>query len=102
MIGTDEPSATARAHIEALIYGSAVITCDLLMRTLPCAFAKNTHMSKRRHTHILLTLPVMDDEGPFPGIDWPNPGVGELGIDGHDDVQLSRCEPTLAGGSLLS
>lgn len=29
----------------------------------------------------------------------PPPGVGELGIDGQNDVQLSRRrEPTLAGG----
>lgn len=48
-----------------------------------------------KHTLSLFTLPVMDDEGPVPGIDGPTPGVGELGIDHQDDVQLSRCEPTL-------
>lgn len=37
MIGTDEPSAKARAHVEALIYGGVVITCDLPTCTLPCA-----------------------------------------------------------------
>lgn len=67
MIGTDEPSATARAHIEALIYGSVVITCDLLMCTLPCAFANthlNTHAGARTSSS---PSPVMDDEGPIPG-----------------------------------
>lgn len=43
MIGTDEPSANARAHVEALIYGSVVIVRDLPMCTLPCAFT-HTHM----------------------------------------------------------
>lgn len=93
MIGTDEPSANARAHVEALIYGSVVIVRDLPMCTLPCAFThtyartcKHKHTT-RAHTctHFLLTLPVMDDEGPFPGI-------GELGTDGQDDLQLRRAQ----------
>lgn len=66
MIGTDEPSATARAHVEALIYGSGVITCDLLMCTLPCAFANtrlNTHAGARTSSS---PSPVMDDGGAFP------------------------------------
>lgn len=50
----------------------------------------HTHIRRhtQAHTHILLTLPVMDDEGPVPGIDGPTPGVGESGTDGQDDVQL--------------
>lgn len=42
----------------------------------------------------------MDDEGSVRGIDGPNPGVGELAIDGQDDVRLWRREPTLVGGLL--
>lgn len=57
-----------------------------------------TQVCTHLQTHILLTQPVMDDEGPVRGIDGPTPGIGELGIDGQDDVQLSRREPTLAWG----
>lgn len=65
IIGTDEPSASARAHVETVIYGSVVITCDLPMCTLPCAFT-HTHTHKHAHagTHtFLLILPVMDGNG---------------------------------------
>ena len=57
-----------------------------------------TSTHAQTHIHILLTLPVMDDEGPVQGIDGPTPGVGELWIDGQDDVQLRRRKPSLAGG----
>lgn len=45
---------------------------------------------------------MMDDEGLVQGIDGPNPGVGELAIDGQDDVQLSRRELTLTEGHYLA
>lgn len=43
----------------------------------------HTHAPTCRHTraHTLSILPVMDDEGPVPGI-------GELGTDGQDDLLL--------------
>lgn len=84
-----------REHGVAGIYGSVVITCDLLICPLPCAF---TYTHKYPHTHAVLKLPMMDDEVPVPGIDDSNPGVGELGIDGQDDVELSRHEPTFTAG----
>lgn len=39
--------------------------------------------------HVLLSLPVMDDEGPVPGLDEP-------GTDGQDDLQPSST-PLLRG-----
>lgn len=42
-----------------------------------------THKHIHAETHVLLTLPVMDDEGPVPGID-------ELRTDGPDDLLPSR------------
>lgn len=45
MIGTDEPSAKAQAHVEALIYGGAVITCDLQMGA-----HKHIHAGMHMHT----------------------------------------------------
>lgn len=93
MIGTDEPSANARAHVEALIYGSVYRTWFTDVYT-PMCFHTHTHIctdmqaqTHRTHTctHFLLTQPIMDDEGPFPGI-------GELGTDGQDDLQLRRAQ----------
>lgn len=94
-------------HIQVLIYRSGVITYELLIFTLPCTFT-HTRTQKRRHTHanthVLFTLPVMDDEGPVQGIDGSAAGVGELGIDGSgsETVQLSRRGPTLVGGHYLA
>lgn len=44
---------------------------------------------------------MMDDEGPVRGIDGPNPGLGELGIDGQGDVQLSRRDLAFSTGHHL-
>lgn len=53
------------------------------------------HTNKDIHAgaHVLLTLPIMDDEGPVPGIDEP-------GTDGQDDLQPSRAS-LLKGLSLV-
>lgn len=68
----------------------------------PMYLHTHRHVHTHANTHILFTLPVMDDEGPVQGIDGFTAGVGELGIDGQEDVQLIRCEPTLAGGHYLA
>lgn len=52
-----------------------------------------THEHIHAGAHVLLTLSVMDDEGPVPGIDEP-------GTDGQDDLQPG--ESAFAQRSVLS
>lgn len=48
-----------------------------------------THEHIHAGTHVLLSQPVIDDEGPVPGLDEP-------GTDGQDDLQPSTA-PLLKG-----
>lgn len=72
MIGDDGPSVDA--HVEVLFYGRVVITCDLPELHTPACFHAHIHAG----AHVLLSPPVVDDEGSVPGIDEPGTDGGMI------------------------
>lgn len=100
MIGTDEPSASAsagpRAPDEALNLWKLGYHMQLTDVYTPVFFC--THISTNMQAHALSLNPACDGWWRACPRNWWT-GVGELCIDGQDDVQLSGHEPTLAGGN---